>query len=482
MNDLSPSPGNPATTAEREVTRLGIATKWWVLVAIGVGTFMSALDGSVVNTVLPVIRGAFGVEVSTIGWVIIIYPLIVSGLLLTFGRLGDIYGHRRVYLAGFALFILSSAVAGLSPTAHALIAARAVQALGAAMLQSNSPAILTTTFPGRQRGQALGLQGAMTYLGIMVGPPLGGWLTTLLSWRAVFYINGPVGLLATGLAWLVVPRLRSESAHERFDPLGALSFLLGLSALLLAVNRGQAWGWASPRILGLLVGALVALVFFVVLESRIAEPMLDLSLFRRRIFSASAVSAVLNYFCVFSITFLMPFYLIEGRGFSPDRAGLLLTTQPFMMAIVAPVSGTLSDRFGSRWIASLGMACLGMGLFLLSRLGPTSPPGQVMAGLAVVGLGVGAFVAPNNNALMGAAPRERQGVAAGVLATGRNLGATFGFGVAAALFSARLAAYSAVNVGAPTVRAVTATLQVMIGVAALGVLTSSVRGESASAP
>lgn len=475
------SQANPAAAAEQVeygVTRLGIATKWWVLVAIGVGTFMSALDGSVVNTVLPVIRADFGASVSTIGWVVSIYLLVVSAMLLTFGRLGDIYGHKRVYLAGFVLFVASSVAAGLAPTPGALIAARAVQALGGAMLQSNSPAILTTTFPGKQRGQALGLQGTMTYMGVMVGPPLGGWLATQFSWRAIFYINVPVGLLAVWLAWLVVPSRTSLSARERFDPLGALSFMLGLTALLLALNRGRTWGWGSPGILGLLAATLVGLGFFVLFESRVRDPLLDLSLFRRRMFSASALSAIFNYMCVYSIIFLVPFYLIEGRGLSPDRAGLLIATQPLMMAIVAPVSGSLSDRFGSRWLASFGMAFLGVGLWLLSRLGPASPPGQIALALAIAGVGNGSFAPANNSALMGAAPRERQGVAASVLASGRNVGMMLGVALAEALFSARLAAFTGANLPNPTVRAVGVTFQVVVGLAVLGILTSSVRGQA----
>jgi EmrB/QacA subfamily drug resistance transporter len=467
---------SPGPALAQETTRLGIATKWWVLVSVGIGTFMSALDASVVNLILPVVRADFGVEVSTIEWVVTIYPLLISGLLLSFGRMGDLYGHRRIYLVGFVLFIASSVAAALAPSAGALVAARAVQALGGAMLQSNSPAILTTTFPGSQRGQALGLQGTMTYLGVMVGPPLGGWLATRFSWRAAFYINVPIGLLALTLAWLVIPRRTGESARERFDPLGAFTFLLGLSALLLAVNRGKDWGWASPGILGLLAGALAALTFFVIYESRIDAPMLDLSLFRRRIFSASAVSAVLNYMCVFGMIFLMPFFLIEGQELSPDRAGLLLIAQPLVMAIVAPISGTLSDRIGSRLLASLGMAGMGIGMFLLSRLGPTALPVQVIVALAVVGLGVGVFVSPNNNALMGAAPRRRQGVAAGVLATGRNLGATFGVAMSGAIFAAQFAALGGGDGSEATVRAVSAALLAMVGVAALGVVTSAVRG------
>src|SRR5512142_329749 len=185
--------------------------KWLVLLAVGIGTFMSALDGSVVNTVLPVIRQTFQSQVATIEWVVVVYLLVVSGLLLTFGRLGDLRGQRRVYLAGFVVFVLGSALCGLAPSAGALVAFRGFQALGAAMLFANSPAIITKIFPAQQRGQALGIQATMTYLGLTVGPSLGGWLTQTLSWRAVFYINVPVGLLALTLSWINVPRDTPEA-------------------------------------------------------------------------------------------------------------------------------------------------------------------------------------------------------------------------------------------------------------------------------
>lgn len=437
---------------------------------------MSALDINVVNIVLPIVRAEFGVPVSTIEWVVTIYPLFISGLLLTFGRLGDIYGHRRIYLVGFSIFVTSSVVAGLAPAVGMLIVARAVQAIGGAMLQANSPAIVSTTFPGKQRGQALGMLGSLTYLGVMVGPPIGGWLATHLSWRAVFYVNVPIGLIAAALAWWVVPRLATESTYERFDVSGALLFILSLSGLLLAVNRAQVWGWRSPMVLGLALLALLLAGVFIRTERRVAEPMLDLSLFRRWLFTASALSAVLNYFCVFAILFLMPFYLIDGRGFSPDRAGLFLMAQSLVMAILAPISGYLSDRMPSRKLASLGLVVQTGGLFLLSRLGPSSPPAQILLGLAVVGLGIGTFAPPNNNALLGSASRQRQGIASGVLATARNVGASLGVGLTSALFAAQMAAHSQSGAGNATAEAVPATFLYLAGVAALGAVVSYSRG------
>jgi EmrB/QacA subfamily drug resistance transporter len=417
---------------------LRIERKWWVLVAIGTGSFMAALDGSVVNTVLPVIRQSFQSQVAAIEWVVTVYLLVISGLLLTFGRLGDLHGHKSVYIWGFGIFVLGSALCGAAVSVETLIAFRGLQAVGAAMLASNAPAILTSNFPGEQRGRALGMQATMTYLGLTVGPSLGGWLATSLGWRSIFYINIPVGALALTLGLIFIPRQPPAEANQSFDLAGALTFLAGLVSLLLALNKGAEWGWSSPLILMLFLAAGTLLVIFIFIEQRSTAPMLDLSLFRHPLFSASVANAILNYICLYSITFLLPFYLIQGRGLNPAQAGLLLTAQPILMAITAPISGTLSDRIGSRLPGMVGMIILSLGLFLLSRLESTTPLWHVALGLTIAGIGIGVFISPNNSALMGSAPRTRQGIAAGVLAASRNIGMVLGVGLAGAILTSRL--------------------------------------------
>lgn len=462
-----------APSAAREVPAV---RKSWLLVVVGVATFMTALDGSVVNTVVPVIQRVFGVEEAAIQWVVMIYLLVVSGLLLSFGRLGDLRGHRSIYLSGFGIFVLGSALCGLAPTLGVLVAARALQALGAAMLAANAPAILTRTFPATQRGQALGVTAMMTYLGLTVGPSLGGWLARAYGWRAVFYINLPVGAVALILGRLFIPPDGGAERPEPFDLTGALLFTVGLVALLLGLNRGSSWGWGSPRVLGLLGLAGVLLTAFLVVERRVAQPMLDLSLFRRWLFSASAFSAVLNYICTYTVIFLLPFYLIRGRGLDSAQAGLVLTAQPLVMALVAPLSGTLSDRIGSRLPATLGMGVLAAGLFLLARLTPTTPLPGVMARLAVAGVGLGLFSSPNNSALMGAAPRHRQGIAAGILATARSVGMVLGVGLAGAIFTTVLARGQAVGSPSALFAGIAVSFTVAAGIALVGALISAVRG------
>ncbi len=453
----------------------GSNQKWWVLFSVGISSFMSALDGSVANIALPVIGTTFKTNVASLEWVVTIYLLVISSALLSFGRLGDLRGHKTVYLVGFIFFIVFSALCGLAPSVPALIAFRAVQALGGAMLSSNAPAILTKSFPGSQRGQALGLQATMTYLGLTVGPSLGGWLTDQFSWRAVFYINVPVGLAALWFGWRTIQNDHHRETTERFDLLGAATFTTGLIALLLVLNQGQAWGWTSPAILACAAAALLLLTIFLILESRVLSPMLDLSLFRKRVFSLSVFSAVINYVCLYTILFLMPFYLIDGRLLNPAQAGLLLTAQPIVMAIVAPISGTLSDRIGARLPGMLGMAILAAGLFLLSRLDFSSAFSRVTLALALVGLGTGVFISPNNSALLGSAPRHRQGIAAGMLATARNFGMVLGVGFAGAVFTTVQAANLAAGAGTALMRGFQVTFLIAAIISAAGVLTTAGR-------
>jgi EmrB/QacA subfamily drug resistance transporter len=453
----------------------------WILLAVGIGSLMGALDGSVVNIVLPVVGRAFRSDVATIEWVVTIYLLVVSGLLLSFGRLGDLYGNKVIYVTGFGIFVASSMLCGLSSSALMLTIFRGLQAIGAAMIFANSPAILTKNFPAAQRGRTLGLQSMMTYLGLTLGPSLGGWLTSIFSWRAVFYINVPIGLTALLLSMRFIPHDAPSTRTQPFDIVGAGTFMTGLTLLLLGLNQGDAWGWGSPLVLGLLMAAVVLLVLFVTVESRVEHPMLDLSLFRARQFSAATISAVCNYICLNIVTFMLPFYLINGRHLDTAQAGLILTAQPIMMAIAAPISGALSDRVGPRLLGTLGMAIMGLGMFGLSQMVSAAPIELVALGIAVIGLGTGIFISPNSSALMGSAPRARQGIAAGIMATARNVGMVLGVGLAGAVLASSTAAgllSSTGEAGTGIYTAMRVALMVATVIAGVGAITSAVRGET----
>jgi EmrB/QacA subfamily drug resistance transporter len=463
--------------AEREPLR-SQSGQWAVLLAVGVGALMTSLDSSVANAILPVVTGALGSEVASSQWVVTIYLLVLSGLMLTFGRLGDLHGHKRVYLWGFGVFVLGSMASGAAPSLPMLIGARAVQGIGAAMLTSSSPAILTSSFPAEQRGRALGLFTTATYLGLAVGPSVGGWLTDQVSWRAVFFINLPIGLLALTLSARSIHSGAPGSRRgERFDVQGAVLFTLCLVLLLLALDQGHAWGWTSWLELGCLGGAVVGMAVFLRHETATPSPMLDLQLFRRRLFSAAIASAVLNYIGAFTTVFLMPFYLIAGRGLSPSQAGVVLIAMPLCMMVTAPLSGTLSDRIGSRLPATLGMLVQTAGLVALSRIGLETPIAYVVAALVVIGLGIGLFSSPNTSAALGTVPAERRGVASGVLGTARNVGMMLGIALAGAVLSSVSLGVSE-GTGSAVGAAVQAAFLVAAGSTALGALASFVRDRS----
>jgi EmrB/QacA subfamily drug resistance transporter len=476
MTDNTATANRPALGTE-ETSPVGSAltgnARWWVLGTIGVGTFMSALDASVVNMLLPILSRALHTSIAGIEWVTTVYLLVISGLLLSVGRAGDLFGHKRIYISGFAMFVVGSALCGIAGSSSALVALRVIQALGAAALMGTGPAILTRSFPANERGKALGALGTFTYLGLTAGPSLGGWLATAFSWRAVFYINVPIGVVAILLALRSVPDDRITKRDEQFDFVGASLFTAGLTALLIALNQGHAWGWGSRSILLLLGIAIVLLVIFIRFEHHRASPMLDLSLFQSHVFSASSVSALLNYACVYALLFVLPFLLIQGRGLDAQHAGLVLTAQPVVMAIVAPFSGSISDRAGTRWPAILGMLILLAGLLVVAMFVAAGSLWAIAGGLAIVGLGVGTFVSPNNSALMGAAPRHRQGIASGVLATARNVGMVLGVGIAGAVFTTVVAHVSPPS--AALVAGVRASLFVAAGLALAGAGTSALR-------
>jgi MFS family permease len=351
-----------------------------VLLVVCVGTMLGAMAGSMVNLTLPSIGRELQISIDASRWVVQAFLIVNALLLLPAGRLSDAIGHGRVYLFGFALFGAMSMVCGLAGSFWVLVLGRVLQGVGAAMLMATGPALLTTTFPPAERGRALGLLASATYIGLTIGPPLAGALISSFDWRWTFYFNVPIAAVVVGLGLARLPRTARRAPTPRR-------------------------GLAAP-----------------------------LALFRSWTFSGAVLSALANYVALFAVILLIPFYLEEGLGLAPSRVGLYLAVQPLAMAVVASPSGWLSDRIGSRGLATGGMLLLVVGLVGASTLDAGSAVPTVICWLALIGLGTGVFISPNSSALMGAAPRAQQGMAGSLMAEARIVGMLLGVALASALF------------------------------------------------
>lgn len=397
------------------------------------GTFMSTLDAGIVNTALPTVGLEFGSGLPQVQWVVAGYFLVISCLLLLFGRMGDMYGRRRLYPIGFFLFAAASALCGAAPNLWALIAARLGQGVGAAILMANSPGIIMSAFPGAKRGRALGMVGLTVALGSLAGPGLGGLIIQGFGWRSVFYLSVPIGLAGLFLSRRFLPR--QERLHdETLDLAGAALFAVGMVGLLLAVTRGHDWGWTSAPVLTGLCVALAAFSGFLAWERRCPHPMLDLSLFRIWPFLSGNMVAFLAFVSMFSNAILLPFYLHGQLGLEPYETGLALSSLPLAMAVAAPLSGYLSERVNFATLTSLGLGVMSCGLAAFAFLDSDSPLWRVYLGQVVLGLGVGAFMSPNNNSVLSSAPQDKVGLVGGVLALVRNVGMVTGIAVAITIF------------------------------------------------
>jgi EmrB/QacA subfamily drug resistance transporter len=404
-----------------------------MLLSVALGTFMSALDASVVNIAAPVIKSHFAVPLSTVEWVITAYLLVVSSVLLFFGRLSDLYGQKRVYITGFGIFTVGSLLCGLSSSIGMLIALRVVQALGAGMMFSTNSAIITANVPEEKRGRAFSVNAMAVAVALSTGPVLGGALTGALGWQSIFYINIPVGIAGVALAVRFIPADTKKPAVPMDIPGSAMIFF-ALLLILLPLNQLGAGlpTWLFCLLLGL--GAVLTAVF-IFYQRRAQYPILSLSLFSCRVFSASLAAALLNYMAQYILVFLTPFYMQTVRLFTPAMSGLLYMPLPLATLSVAPLAGVFSDRHDTRILSSAGMGVMAIGMFLLSRMGMDTPLWYIIVSMAVTGIGSGLFQTPNNSALMGSAPAEFRGVASGMLATARNIGMVLGVAFSGLLFS-----------------------------------------------
>ncbi len=424
--------------------------KWYVMSAVAMSIFLATIDGSIVNVALPTLVKELNTNFATVQWVVLAYLLAISTLILSMGRLGDMIGKKPVFMTGFIVFTTGSVFCGLASSVYWLIAFRVVQAIGASMTMALGVAIITEAFPPTERGRALGIAGGIVSVGIVVGPTLGGVLIDALSWRWIFFVNLPVGIVGTLMAFRFVPAFK-PSGRQRFDFPGAITLFISLLTLLLALTIGQQLGFGDIRILMLFGVWVLFLAIFVAIEWRSSQPMIDLRLFKNSLLSVNLVTGFITFVTIAGTIILMPFYLENVLGYEPRQVGFLLAIVPIGMGIIAPISGSLSDRFGTRPITVIGLGMLVVGYLAMSTLtSETSVAGYILR-LLPIGLGMGIFQSPNNSAIMGSAPRERLGVVSGLLSITRTLGQTTGIAILGAFWAGRvILQYGAIPAGGAT--------------------------------
>ena len=420
-------PARPRAVAERP------GAYWLVLAAVCIGAFMGQLDASIVTVTFPTLARSFHASLGSVQWVGLSYAIVLVATVAAFGRLADVVGRKLLYVYGFVVFVVGSALCGLAPSLWALVGFRLFQAVGAAMLQANSVAIVATALPARKLSQGIGIQGAAQALGLALGPAVGGLLIAAGGWRLVFYVNVPVGLVGCVLGWLLIPRSRNLKRERTFDWLGLTMFLPAMSALLLAISYGNEQGWLSPAIIAAgAVGVALGAVF-IAHERRARAPMIDLTLFRNPTFSVSVLGGMLSYMALFGILFLVPFYLENARHLSAAQAGAALTAMPVAFGLTAPIAGRLADRHGARVLTGAGMLVASIALVAIALRHAQTP--TLMAELAVLGVGLGAFTPPNNALIMISAPVHQAGQAGGILNMTRGVGTALGLSISGLVLS-----------------------------------------------
>lgn len=424
--------------------------KWFILSTVLLGATMSALDVSIVNVAMPTLKTTFGVSMAVIEWIAMAYMLTLTIFLPLFGRLADMYGRSRLYNTGFVIFSIGSLLCGISGSASFMIFSRVAQAVGAGLLQANSVALITQAFPSNERGKAIGIQGAVQAISMSVGPFVGGILIATVGWRAIFFVNIPIGLLGTIAALFVLPPNEKTKEKEKVDYLGTTFFASGLAFIVLAFNEIVKLGWGSHIILLYFFSGSILLTLFVITELKVKHPLIDLKLFKNATFFFGNLTGMLSYYVLFAVMFLMPFYLEKVLGYGTALTGTLLTPIPLAMALVAPFSGHISDRYGARIMTTSGMMVSALACFSLIFVGEAARLPVLVSILIMLGVGMGLFTPPNNSAIMGAAPREKLGTAGGVLNMMRSLGLIFGVDISGLIFTSLEHKYLAEN-GYPNV-------------------------------
>jgi EmrB/QacA subfamily drug resistance transporter len=409
--------------------------RWWTLGAMCFALFMIMLDNTVVNVALPSIQDDLHSSISGLEWTVNAYTLSFAVLLVTGGRLGDIFGRRRMFLFGVMVFGLSSAFIGLSQSEAWLVGGRAVQGVGAAFMMPATLSIISNAFPPHERGKAIGTWAGVSALALAIGPVVGGFLTENVSWQSIFFLNVPVAAVAVFVTLASTHESRDETSTHRVDLPGVAAISAGLGALVLALVEGNSWGWGSASILALFAVAALAIVAFVVAELRVPEPMVDFGFFRSRSFFGANLVAFIVSFAMLAMFFFLALYMQNIKGYSPLQAGVRFLPSTLVIVVVGPIAGRLSDRIGPRPLMVAGLLTVAGSLFWQGHLAVDTSYGFLVGAFILMGLGMGLVMSPMSTAGMNAVEPTKAGVASGILSMSRMVGGTFGVAVMGALIS-----------------------------------------------
>jgi len=413
--------------------------KWTIFLIIVTSTFMSTLDASIVNVALPNMADKLKVTTANIQLVVVSYLVTISAVILVFGRLGDIFGKTKIFKIGLLLFTIGSFLCGIANSFELLIFARVVQAIGAAGTMANNQGIITEIFPSNERGKALGLNGTAVALGSLVGPGLGGFIVGLFSWEFIFLINIPIGVVALLFSVKLLPK-SDKAINESIDILGAVLFMLTIIPLFVALNFGIRIGFTSPLILAAFAIAIICFSVFLILEKRVTSPLIDFSIFKNKLFSISIICGFISFIAIFSYNIVIPFYLQNLMGFSPQKAGFILMAYPLILVLVAPISGSLSDKIGSEFLTFVGLIIGAVGLFLIGTFNENTSVALMVLCICIMSVGIGIFQSPNNSLVMSTVAKDKLGIAGSINALIRNMGMSTGIALATTLLYTKMSA------------------------------------------
>jgi EmrB/QacA subfamily drug resistance transporter len=417
--------------------RRRIEYKWIALSCTSIGALFSILSGTALTIALPEIMKDLKTSIALVMWVVMIYMFVLTIFVPLVGRIADMIGRKKLYVSGFIVFMIGSLLCGLSRSGWQLLSFRLIQSVGGVLLESSSVPIIADAFPKRELGKALGINGMIISVAFVIGPILGGAIMPI-GWRFIFFINIPIGIIGTVWAWIQLREINILPEHQKFDFKGTILFSVGILAFLLALTFGGSLGWLSTVTIILFLAAAIFIILFILIENKVEQPMLDLKLFKIRLLAFAYISNLFNGMARGSAMFLLVFYFQGIKALDPIVSGMLLAPLAAAMMIMSPISGWLSDRFGSRQLSSVGLLISAIGLLGMMRIKASTTISELIIWMIIMGLGSGMFFSPNTNSIMSAVPIERRGIAAGVRIMMQNAGNIISIGLALAILSSSI--------------------------------------------